>query len=105
MASQFALGSIPVVETPTYKSNNTAFVASMLAADLASYVGCEVDPATKRVYFIISDLGNQCSEWERQFAKNVFPRVHPRVLLEARSYLQSEVLRVKPVGGRDDQTF
>lgn len=87
--------------TPLYKSCNTAFVATLLASDRATYVGCEIDPSTKRVMFVVTDIAEMCRTWEEQFSKHVCPLVHPRVLLEARSYLQSEVAKIKP-GGRHE---
>lgn len=101
--SIFEPSSIPS-EVPSYKSTNTAFVAALLSADLATYLGASIENG--RVAFSVSDRSGQCAELERQFARGIFTRVNPHLLFEARSYLQSEVLRVKPVnGGRYEQVL
>lgn len=94
-------------ELPSYKSTNIGFIAAVLSADIETYVGATIENG--RIFFRVTDHGN-CLELERQFEHSIFPKVNPRVLLEARAFLHTEVARLrgghKPkVGGRDVKTF
>src|SRR3954465_6170174 len=106
MHSIFEPSVIPNTDVPTYKTFNTAFVAALLAADLASLISYGIE-GNGRVAFSVTDPAGLCSEQERQFQRGIFTKVNPHLLFEARAFLQSEVSRLlKPVnGGRDAKVF
>lgn len=79
--------------TSLFRTVNLNFVAAALAADLFRYVGAE--PFGVNANFVLADPGDQGAELLRQWNAGIFPKVHPRVFMEARSFLQQEVQRVR----------
>jgi len=93
-SSQFAASfNPPDPELKLQRNLNLNYSAAMLCADLASYIGVEPIGSGKDVVFILTDPGENGEERLSQFNAGIFPRVNPKLFMEARSFLQKEVAR------------
>jgi hypothetical protein len=86
-----------VVNLPTYRTQNIGFVAAALASDIMGYVRVEAVNQSQ-VVFTLTDRGERGSELERQFRHGVFPKVNPKLFLDARAFLQDEIVRMRKLG-------
>jgi hypothetical protein len=85
-----------------FRTVNSGFTAAVLAADLLTYAGAELSHAiTRDVAFLLNDPHQQGAKLLREFTAGIFPRVNPKTFLETRSFLQSEVNRVKTEAARE----
>ena len=95
MPTIFDPPSIPVdPDTPKFRSASVAFVAACLAADIFPYLGAE-KASNGTVEFILKDEHRIAAEYQRRYNAGVFPRVNPKLHMEARGFLMNEVNRVQ----------
>jgi hypothetical protein len=89
-------------DAPTFRTVNSGFAAAALTADLMSYIDAEPSENGRDVVFILSDPETRGPELLREFTAGIFTRVHPRLFLEVKGFLQGEVRRIKNNEGASD---
>lgn len=81
-------------QQPLFRTQSTAFAASLVAADLLRYVRTERNGPGRAAVFVFEDPHNEGDEFSRRFNAGMFPRVEPKMLFSARGFLTEEMGRV-----------
>jgi hypothetical protein len=81
-------------QQPLFRTQSTAFAASIVAADLLRYVRTERAGPRGAAVFVFEDPRGEGDELSRRFNAGMFPRVEPKMLFSARGFLTEEMARV-----------
>ena len=90
--------SNPPPLTAEFETISPALAAALIAADQLSYLRSELHRNGKDVIFVFDDPLHVGEEVQRRYNAGVFPRVHTKMLSEARGFLADECHRVKGGG-------
>jgi hypothetical protein len=96
MSTESSLSASPPQTENPFRTQSTAFAAALVAADLLRYLRTE--PHSTGALFCFDDPQTQGDELKRRFDGGLFPRVDPKVLFSARSFLVSEMARLQGRG-------